>query len=147
MTGSGKTGFFSDFHPVDRVLDNACLSGFCAVSRANYVHSHRVTLSRSTTHPQSSFTAPLRAPVSTMAWLGLSIRTQAHRLATKNSGQGIVHTCSTPASLSHPSHPHHQLPQDRISLRYLTPLLQSLLRVRRTMISQQELSLVLLLVL
>jgi hypothetical protein len=32
MTGSGKTGFFSNFHPVDSVLDNVCLSGFATAA-------------------------------------------------------------------------------------------------------------------
>jgi hypothetical protein len=32
MTGSGKTGFFSDFHPVDSVLDNVCLSGLATAA-------------------------------------------------------------------------------------------------------------------
>jgi hypothetical protein len=141
MTGSDKTGFFSGFHSVDKVLDNASLSGFPTISRTNHVHSHQVTLSRSTTPPQSSFTAPLQAPVSTMAWSGPSIPTRALRLAIKSGGQGIAHTCSIQANRFHPSHLYRQ-PQDVPRLSHPIRLLSRLRQARRTTISQLESSLV-----
>ncbi|KAH3955956.1 hypothetical protein HBH98_256280 [Parastagonospora nodorum] len=101
MTGSQRTGFFSGFKPVDKVLDDARFLATSTYKITDPIRRPQITPSESTILLQSSSTALLQGPVSATAWSAPSILTPAPPSLSSNNLQETARICLTPANHFH----------------------------------------------